>query len=118
MVQLVKFPQSKDGGMMEIHFTDPSLALASADRTPVSMKFDSGTIDGYEIQKDTAADQTNTYLIGMTTYLLKNIISVMAKASSLTVMAGEKSTSFNLAPGFGDAIASMRQCAEDYAGQT
>jgi len=117
VVTLLKFPQSKDGGMMDIRFTDPSFSLSSDDRTPVVMKFDSGTIDEYSIWKDVdASEPDKSFRIKITTYLLKNVISVMSKASSLTVTAESKSTSFSL-PGFGDAITMMRQCADDYAGQ-
>ena len=115
LMTLMKFGHSKDGGMLEMTFVDRSLQLSSADRTPVDLTFDSGVIDEYGIWKATdAKDPDNTYVVKITTYLLKDIFSVMSKASSLALTAEKKSTSFDL-PGFGDAAAALRQCAEDHA---
>jgi len=114
MLSLMKFPKSKDGGMVMLYFADPSFSLSSDDRTSVLLKFDSGTIDGYQIERSKdAPDPKKSFDVGMTTYLLKDIVSVMQKASSLTVTAESSSTTFRF-DGFGDAVTWLRQCADDY----
>jgi len=105
---LMRFPTGKDAGTMELGFEDPSFALTTSEMTPVVLAFDSGTIDEYYIKKAPEGG----FRVLMTTYALKNILSVMAKASSLEVTAvGGRSTSFNLA-GFGETIPVLRDCAE------
>jgi hypothetical protein len=114
MLSLMKLPKSKDGGIVMLYFADSSFSLPSDNRTSVVLQFDSGTIDGYSIERaKDAADPKVSFDVGMTTYLLKNIVSVMAKASSLTVTAESASTTFRL-DGFGDAVTWLRQCADDY----
>lgn len=107
-LSLMRFPTGKDAGRMELGFEDPSFELPTAEMTPVVLAFDSGTIDQYYIKKMPEGH----FRVLMTTYALKNILSVMAKASSLEVTAvGGRSTSFNLA-GFGETIPALRDCAE------
>jgi hypothetical protein len=118
MLSLMKFPKSKDGGMVMLYFVDPSFSLPSDDRTSVVLKFDSGVIDGYQIERSKdAPDPKQSFDVGMTTYSLKDIVSVMAQASSLTVTAQSSSTTFKL-DGFGDAVTWLRQCADDYEMKT
>lgn len=114
MLSLMKFPKSKDGGMMMLYFADPDFSLSSDDRVTVALKFDSGVIDGYQIERSKdAPDPEKSFDVGMTTYLLKNIISVMSKASTLTVTAEASSATFRL-DGFGEAVDWLRHCADDY----
>ena len=99
----------RDGGYLALHLTDPTLAQTTAKDVPVLLKFDSATIEGFDMTYD--AKERNYHVSVLLFGDLSETVSIMEKASRLTLTAGATSTSFDL-PGFGAAITALRQCAK------
>lgn len=108
LVVHMRFAEKPDGGIISFDFKDEGLIEAAKAQHPVTLAFDTGTVEGYRLDYD----PRNRFIsITMTTYALSDLFAKFEKARHLEVVTASARVSFDL-DGFAGALAALRSCAQ------
>jgi len=103
---LVRFPNSKDGGMLDFQFIQPDLNEAAKQQASATLEFDTAKkLDGYFVR-----DFGNGFIgLRMTTYALGNIFEAFEGATSVSVQTSVGSGTIDLS-GLSEVLPSLKRC--------
>jgi hypothetical protein len=96
-----------DAGMVGFAFGDLGLQEAAQAKQPVQLAFDTGTVDGYQLE----AGPNGLSEVRMMSYALADLFAKFDTASRVDVVTTTARASFDIT-GFEDALEKVKVCAQ------
>jgi hypothetical protein len=107
LVLHIRISGNPDAGIVGFGFGDLGLQEAAQAKQPVQLVFDTGTVDGYQLEPGS----NGVSQVQMMTYALADLFAKFDQASRVDVVTSTARASFDLT-GFADALAKVKVCAQ------